>query len=108
MSKAVPSEIADKAMLAAGLKEIVCFQCDGAGEWDEGPLPATSSAQISPDYRQVMCPECKGSGRLALTQRWRCGNLKCDKIFEGPANNYPGPCTHCGFGGESLREEEHS
>jgi hypothetical protein len=58
--------IADKALIAAGLKELTCFECDGAGQWDEGPLPARSSAQISPEYRQVICPECKGSGRLSL------------------------------------------
>src|SRR6186713_1419507 len=59
-------EIADKAMIAAGLKDIPCFQCDGLGEWDEGPLPARSAAQIYPEYRQVKCPECNGAGRLLL------------------------------------------
>lgn len=59
--------VADKAMIAAGLREIPCFQCEGLGEWDEGPLPAKSGAQISPEYRQVICPECNGSGRLALS-----------------------------------------
>lgn len=39
-----------------------CPACDGAGEWDEGPLPASSGA-TEPDYRQVICPECEGTGR---------------------------------------------
>jgi hypothetical protein len=39
-----------------------CPCCDGAGEWDEGPLPASSGAS-EPDYRQVICPECEGTGR---------------------------------------------
>lgn len=38
-----------------------CPCCDGAGEWDEGPLP-TSSGATEPDYRQVFCPECEGTG----------------------------------------------
>lgn len=59
-------QIADKALIAAGLKEIPCFQCSGLGEWDEGPLPARSSVQIDPEYRQVICDECAGSGRLPL------------------------------------------
>lgn len=40
-----------------------CPCCDGAGEWDEGPLPASSGA-TEPDYRQVVCPECEGSGKV--------------------------------------------
>jgi hypothetical protein len=58
--------IADKALLASGLQKLTCFECDGAGEWDEGPLPARSSAQISPEYRRVVCSECGGSGLLPL------------------------------------------
>jgi len=61
-------QIADKAMIAAGLKDIPCFQCSGLGEWDEGPLPAKSHDQISPEYRQVICNECNGSGRLSLRE----------------------------------------
>jgi hypothetical protein len=57
-------DVADKAMIAAGVKDIPCFQCSGDGQWDEGPLPARSSAQISPEYRTVICEECTGSGRL--------------------------------------------
>lgn len=41
-----------------------CYECDGAGEWDEGPLPARSMTQLEPDYRRVICPECKGEGEL--------------------------------------------
>lgn len=40
----------------------VCPCCDGAGEWDEGPMPASSGA-TEPDYRQVICPQCEGTGR---------------------------------------------
>jgi len=40
---------------------VPCPCCDGAGEWDEGPLPASSGA-TEPEYRQVICPECAGSG----------------------------------------------
>lgn len=60
-------EIVDDALVAAGETHVACLHCAGAGEWDEGPLPATSSAQISPDYRQVKCPECSGTGRVSLT-----------------------------------------
>jgi len=44
---------------------IPCPCCDGAGEWDEGPVPASSGA-TEPDYRQVICPECEGSGRVLV------------------------------------------
>ena len=40
-----------------------CPCCDGAGEWDEGPLPASSGAS-EPEYRQVRCGECEGTGRV--------------------------------------------
>lgn len=46
-----------------------CLRCDGMGEWDEGPLPARSSAQIDPEYRQVICPDCKGTGRVSEDER---------------------------------------
>ena len=42
---------------------VPCPCCDGAGEWDEGPLPASSGA-TEPDYRQVICPECEGTGKV--------------------------------------------
>ena len=45
-------------------KLITCPTCEGLGEWDEGPLPATSPVQISPDYRRVMCDDCDGKGSL--------------------------------------------
>lgn len=40
---------------------VTCPCCDGAGEWDEGPLPASSGA-AEPEYRRVICSECAGSG----------------------------------------------
>lgn len=42
---------------------VPCPVCDGAGEWDEGPLPASSGA-TEPVYRQVICGECDGSGTI--------------------------------------------
>ena len=45
-----------------------CPCCDGAGEWDEGPLPASSGA-TEPDYRQVICPECEGTGMVECEAR---------------------------------------
>ena len=44
---------------------VTCSCCDGAGEWDEGPLPASSGA-TEPDYRQVICPECAGAGSVLV------------------------------------------
>jgi hypothetical protein len=49
-----------------------CYTCDGAGEWDEGPLPATSSAQLYPDCRRVICPDCRGKGSLASPMCCMC------------------------------------
>lgn len=40
---------------------VACPVCDGAGEWDEGPYG--SRWAIEPDYRQVFCPECEGTGQ---------------------------------------------
>jgi DnaJ-class molecular chaperone len=42
---------------------IECPACQGAGEWDEGPLPASSGA-TEPTYRQVICGHCEGTGRV--------------------------------------------
>ncbi len=42
---------------------VPCPACDGAGEWDEGPLPASSGAS-EPSYRQVMCGHCDGTGKV--------------------------------------------
>ena len=42
---------------------VPCPACDGAGEWDEGPLPASSGA-TQPEYRQVICTECEGAGSV--------------------------------------------
>ena len=60
------AEIIKDAFKAAGITEYRCSECDGAGEWDEGPLPARHSAQIDPEYRQVICPGCKGKGTISL------------------------------------------
>ena len=43
---------------------LTCPDCEGLGEWDEGPLPATSPVQESPDYDRVICERCKGQGQL--------------------------------------------
>jgi hypothetical protein len=68
-------DVADKAMIAAGVKDIPCFQCSGDGQWDEGPLSVSSSAQISPEYRTVICEECTGSGRLHFSlSSAQCGD----------------------------------
>lgn len=61
------AELIKDAFKAAGVTEYRCSGCDGAGEWDEGPLPARHSAQIDPEYRQVVCPDCKGKGTIALS-----------------------------------------
>jgi len=54
--------------------EAECARCSGLGEWDEGPLPARSPVQESPDYNRIICPDCEGSG-------W----IKCD----GPRSTAP-------------------
>jgi hypothetical protein len=64
-------EIINDAFSAAGITEYRCANCDGAGEWDEGPLLATSSTQISPDYRHVVCSDCEGKGTISLTSAQR-------------------------------------
>lgn len=46
-----------------------CLRCDGLGEWGEGPLPARSPIQIDPEYRQVICPDCSGDGRIDALMR---------------------------------------
>lgn len=60
------AELIKDAFKAAGVTEYRCSNCDGLGEWDEGPLPATSSRQISPDYRHMVCNDCEGKGTIAL------------------------------------------
>lgn len=54
----------DSDQTAAG---ITCRRCDGLGEWDEGPINTHSGwcQPADPEYRRVICPECKGTGRLA-------------------------------------------
>ena len=64
-----PLELADSALRAAGVTDVACSTCHGYGEWDEGPLPARSSAQIDPEYRQVKCPDCGATGRVPLTAK---------------------------------------
>lgn len=64
-----PLELADSALRAAGITDVACPSCHGYGEWDEGPLPARSSTQIDPEYRQVKCPDCDATGRVALTAK---------------------------------------
>jgi DNA-directed RNA polymerase subunit RPC12/RpoP len=65
------AEIIKDTFKAVGINEYRCTECNGAGEWDEGPLPARHSAQIDPEYRQVVCPECKGKGTIALSSKDR-------------------------------------
>lgn len=64
-----PLGLADSALRAAGVTSVTCPHCQGDGEWDEGPLPARSSTQIDPEYRQVKCPDCDATGRVALTAK---------------------------------------
>lgn len=61
-----PLELADHALRAAGVTDVACPSCYGCGEWDEGPLLARSSAQINPEYRQVKCSDCNGTGRVSI------------------------------------------
>ena len=41
----------------------VCLKCDGMGEWDEGPIHTWDRTAVSPEYRQVKCPDCNGTGK---------------------------------------------
>lgn len=52
----------DPAWTGHDFRLVTCPCCDGAGEWDEGPMPASSGA-TEPEYRQVICPHCEGSGK---------------------------------------------
>lgn len=40
-----------------------CPECNGAGEWDEGPKWG-GHAYAEPIYDQVICPVCKGAGSV--------------------------------------------
>ena len=60
------AELIKDTFKVAGITEHRCANCDGVGEWDEGPLPATSSQQISPDYRHRVCGDCEGKGTIAI------------------------------------------
>jgi hypothetical protein len=53
----------------------------GAGEWDEGPLPAGSGA-TEPDYRQVICPECEGTGKAIIPVE----PITLDDLLEGASS----------------------
>lgn len=57
-----PGDANDPAWTGYDMRLVTCPHCEGAGEWDEGPLPASSGA-TEPDYRQVICPVCEGSGK---------------------------------------------
>lgn len=51
-----------------------CLTCEGLGEWDEGPINCGSPVPyvISPEYRQVICPDCNGAGKVtAQPGPWR-------------------------------------
>lgn len=52
----------DPTWIGYDVRLVPCPCCDGAGEWDEGPLPASSGA-TEPEYRQVICSHCEGSGK---------------------------------------------
>lgn len=43
---------------------VPCPECDGLGEWDEGPINTGGPAPVDPIYRQVKCPECGGGGQV--------------------------------------------
>lgn len=45
------------------IRLVTCPECEGLGEWDEGPLPARSHDQ-EPEYRRVICPDCEGTGQI--------------------------------------------
>ena len=46
------------------LSLVPCDECDGMGEWDEGPINTGGPAPVDPIYRQVTCPQCDGTGRV--------------------------------------------
>lgn len=65
----LPERFQDRDGLTPELRAVLenapvqhCTNCDGLGEWDEGPLPARHSAQEEPEYLRVICPECGGTG----------------------------------------------
>lgn len=46
---------------------VICQECEGLGEWDEGPMNTSShGGPADPDYRKVICPECGGTGRAEV------------------------------------------
>jgi DnaJ-class molecular chaperone len=60
-----------------------CPTCEGLGEWDE-LLPARCSTQLEPDYLQVRCDHCLGTGKILP----ECPH--CEHILD--ANSY---CWRC-------------
>jgi ribosomal protein S27E len=57
--------IARRAAMRRDFVLVKCQTCNGAGEWDEGPLSSIiSSSHEPPDYRHVICPDCKGGGQI--------------------------------------------
>lgn len=61
-----PSQSAPVSALRAppANAKITCPDCEGMGEWDEGPLPARSPVQIDPEYDRIICERCNGKGQL--------------------------------------------
>lgn len=45
---------------------VVCDECNGMGEWDEGPINTGGPAPVDPEYRAVKCPQCDGTGRMEI------------------------------------------
>ena len=54
------------------MSQFKCYECNRLGEWDEGPQIARSSAQLYPEYIQVKCPECKGTGKVNFPMCCMC------------------------------------
>ena len=64
-----------------------CPECDGMGEWDEGPLPARSSTQIDPEYRRVICQGCNGNQK--------CESPDCDENAVALNEDGEAQCREC-------------
>lgn len=43
---------------------VTCDECEGMGEWDEGPINTGGPAPVDPEYRRVICPQCDGTGQM--------------------------------------------
>ena len=46
----------DVTIIADGIGQIECFECDGRGTWDYGPV----------EEPIVDCVKCKGTGRILV------------------------------------------